>query len=74
MGFLDVLGKVINGTGNFMAESKNTIANQIDRMSDEEIKRKYPNSSVDEKRKQAESWHLNYRRWKEKAEKHDKAN
>ena len=41
MGFFDILGKIANGAEDFMIAAGNQYAKGIDRMSDEEIEKKY---------------------------------
>lgn len=47
MGFFDVLGKIVDGTGDFIATAAIHNANRLDRMTDEEIERKYSKPAVE---------------------------
>lgn len=53
MGFFDILEKVFDGVEDFMIASGNHYAKQVDRMTDEEIEKRY-SKSADEVRANAE--------------------
>lgn len=53
MGFFDVLGKIVDGTGDFLATAAIHNADRLDGMTDEEIERKY-SKPADEVRMEAE--------------------
>ena len=64
MGFFDALEKIVYGIGDFSAEALKYTANGIDRMSDDEIEKKYSESAeimrdkADMLRTQAEMWQM----------------
>lgn len=53
MGFFDILGKIFNGTEDFMIAAGNQYARRIDGMTDEEIEKRF-SKPADEIRMQSE--------------------
>lgn len=67
MGFFNTLGKIAYGAGDFMAEAIDYTAKRINRMSDDEIKKKY-SEPVDDVRYKAEMAQMKAEMWKMKEE------
>lgn len=58
MGFFNTLGKIVYGVGDFVIELGNQYAKKINRMTDEEIEKRY-SKSADEVRMDAEMVQMN---------------
>lgn len=74
MGFFDALEKIVYGIGDFSAGIMEHTANGIDRMSDDEVEKKYSESAeimrdkADMWRTQAEMWRMRNEERKMRAE------
>ena len=67
MGFFNALGKVVYGAADFAAEAMDHTAKRIDRMSDDEIKKKY-SEPVDAVKCKAEMAQMKAEMWQMKKE------
>ncbi len=70
MGFFDIMEKIFYGTADFIFEAGNQYSKQVDRMTDEEIERRY-SESVDEVRNRADALQSQAEIWKMKRNKYD---
>lgn len=70
MGFFDVLGKIVYGMCDFVATSATLNAQRLDRMTDEEIEKKY-SKPADEVRMEADTLRSQAEIWKTARNKHD---
>lgn len=67
MGFFEVLEKLVYGFGDFSAKVLEYTANGIDRMSDDEVEKKY-SESAETMRDKADMWRTQADMWQMKKE------
>lgn len=67
MGFFDALEKIVDGICDFSAKIAEHTANSIDRMSDDEVEKKY-SESAEIMRAKAEMWRTQAEMWQMRSE------